>query len=306
VRRSEISGASSGALSASYTRGLEVSSSRVSGCEGYPLIYLEDSDDALFKSSRFEGGTGGNFIEIYAETGSVESVRFVDCDFKDNKVDFFALSPIVPATEACRFADNSFGEDWETRSVAPASDEKGGSDEEAATDDQSTDEAPAGPQWYLHPSGLSFSYPQGWAMQEYKAQSRVGVFAPDGRSLAIFLTAYRIPAAGVGAQADPAKQGKRLFADSAAALAKLLKEGAGISLSLKADGEPRVDDGLLSANFKGVATKGDGEKAEARVRLVVSGDAVDAMVGLAAEASSLGPDGEIDGIFSSIEATQSE
>jgi hypothetical protein len=294
IKRSAISGATSGALSASYTRDLELSSSRVSGCEGYPLLYLEESDGALFKGTRFEGGTGGNFIEIYAESGAVESIRFEGCVFKGNNVDYFAGSQILPVTESCQFTGNSFGEDWEVASVAPPSDESYYSDEESSADSAANE-----PQWYEHSSGLSFSYPSGWEMTEYKAESRVGVFAPDGKSLAFFLTAYAIPA-----KVDPAAQAKKLFADSAVALAKLLKDETGIVLVIKADGEPYTDNDLLSADYKGTATKGDGEKAEARVRFVVSGKGVDAMVGLAADASSLEADGEIDGIFASIEATQ--
>jgi Right handed beta helix region len=308
IKRSEISGATSGALSASYTHDLSVSASRASGCEGYPLIYLEESDKVLFKGTRFEGNTGGNFIEIYAESGSVDSISFEDCDFKGNKVDYFSGSNILPVTDSCRFADSSFGEDWETASVAPASDENYYSDEGTASDDSaasgeaSTDE---GPQWYEHSSGLSFSYPKQWEMQEFQAQSRVGVFAPDGKSLAFFLTAYKIPAKDIAASSDPAKS-KRIFADSAAALAKLLKDQAGIVLAVKADGEPYSDNDLVSADYKGAATKGDGEKAEARVRFVISEAGVDAMVGLAADASSLEADGEIDGIIKSIEATQTD
>jgi hypothetical protein len=306
IKRSAVSDATSGAISASYTHDLVVSSSKVTGCEGYPLLYLEESDKVLFESTSFEGATGGNFIEIYAESGSVESVRFEDCVFKGNKVDYFSGSQLLPATDACRFDGNSFGEDWATASVAPASDEKYYSDEEAdgaqaddsSADETPADETPAGPIWYEHASGLSFSYPSEWEMNEYKAETRVGVFAPDGKSLAFFLTAYKVPA-----NVDPAKQGKKVFADSAAALVKLLKDKAGISLVLQADGESYTDNDLLSADYKGTATKGDGEKAVARVRFVVTQKSVDAMVGLAADSSSLDPDGEMDGIFASIEIT---
>ena len=86
-----------------------------------------------------------------------------------------------------------------------------------------------------------------------------------------------------------------------AALAKLLKDETGVLLTLKADGEPYTDNGLLSADYKGGATKGDGEKAEARARLVSTGGSVQAMVALAADVASLEADGDIDGIFASIE-----
>jgi hypothetical protein len=301
IKRSEISGATSGALSASYTHDLDVSASRVSGCEGYPLIYLEESDNVLFKDSRFEGSSGGNFIEIYAEEGSVESIGFDGCTFKGNEVDYFSGTSMLPFTDSCRYDGNSFGEDWEAASVAPASDDEYYSDEESYADEGYTDE---GPRWYDHASGLSFSYPNYWEIQEFKAQGRVGVFAPDSKSLAFFLTAYKIPAKDAASGADPAKA-KKLFADSAAALVKLLKDEAGILLAIKAEGEPYTDNDLVSADFRGKATKGDGEKAEARVRFVVSGAGVDAMVGLASDASSFEAESEIDGIFTSIEATQS-
>jgi len=292
IKRSEISGAASGALSASYTQGLELSSSRISDCEGYPLFYFEDSDKVLFKGTKFEGNQGGNFIEIYAESGSADSIRFELCAFKGNQVDYFTLSTILPVTESCQFADNSFDENWESDSVAPASDDSYYDSGSAGTDDSDVQ----GPQRYDHPSGLSFTYPQRWEMQEFSAQSRVGLFAPDGKSLVFFLTAYPLPA-----KVDPAKQAKKVFADAYAALAKRLKDETSVALSLKADGEPYTDKGLLSADYKGIATKGDGEKAEARARFIVSGGGVQAMVGLAADASSLEADSDIDGIFASVE-----
>ncbi len=300
IRRTEISGATSGALSASYTQGLEVGSSRISSCEGYPLLYLEESDDVLFKGSNFEGATGGNFIEIYAESGGVESVRFESSSFRGNQVEYFVGGTILPTTKDCQFADNSFDENWASDSVAPANDESYYSSSET--------EAPAeGPQWYDHPSGLSFSYPQGWEMQEFAAQARVGVFAPDGKSLVFFLTAYKVPQKDLGsidpAAKDKAKQARKVFADASAALGKLLKDQTGVALFLKADGEAYAYNGLLSQDYRGIATKGDGEKAEARASLIVSGGSVHAMVGLAADASSLEVDSEIDGIFGSVEVT---
>ncbi len=293
IKRTEVSGATSGALSASYTKGLELNACRVSASEGYPLLYLEESDKVLFKGTKFEGSTGGNFIEIYAESGGVDSVAFDGCAFKGNKVDYFAGSSILPSTVNCQFADNSFDENWESDSVAPASDE-----EYYGTDKGTADQADMGPLTYKHASGLSFTYPQGWDMQEYTGQSRVGVFAPDGKSLVFLLTAYQVPA-----KDQAAKQAKKAFADAYAALAKLLKDETGVLLSLKADGEPYTDNGLLSADYAGGATKGDGEKAVARVRLVSTGGSVQAMVALAADASSLEADSEIDGIFASVATT---
>jgi hypothetical protein len=300
IKRTEVSGTSSGALSASRTRGLELSSSRVSGCEGYPLLYLENSDDVLMKGITFEGDRGGNFLEIYADSGSPGSIRFVGCAFKGNQVDYFAGTRLLPSTDDCRFAENSFDENWKSDSVAPASDESADSGAKAGSGEAESQANPS----YDHPSGLSFSYPQGWELEEYAAQARVGVFAPDGKSLVFFLDAYSIPAEDAATELDPADQrAEKVFADAEAALAGLLKGETGVALSLEADGDPYADGDLLSADYRGVATKGDGEKAEARARFIVNKGKVEAMVGLAADASSLESEGEIDGIFSSIAPT---
>jgi hypothetical protein len=303
IKRTEISGTSSGALSASYTQGLELSSSRIEACEGYPLLYLENSDEVSFDGTAFEGSKGGNFIEIYSDSGSPESIRFDNCSFKGNQVDYFAGTRLLPATDACRFAENSFDEGWETDSVAPASDDSNNYGRNSGSDKGDSQTNPR----YDHPSGLSFAYPQGWEMKEYAARSRVGVFAPDGRSLVFFLDAYAIPGKDAIPQSDPEdKVAGKVFAEAGAALAKLLKDDAGVALSLKADGEPYADGDLLSADYKGIATKGDGERAAARARFILNKGKVEAMVGLAADASSLEADGEIDGIFSSLGPTDDE
>jgi hypothetical protein len=252
------------------------------------------------KGITFEGDRGGNFLEIYADSGSPGSIRFVGCAFKGNQVDYFAGTRLLPSTDDCRFAENSFDENWKSDSVAPASDESADSGAKAGSGEAESQANPS----YDHPSGLSFSYPQGWELEEYAAQARVGVFAPDGKSLVFFLDAYSIPAEDAATELDPADQrAEKVFADAEAALAGLLKGETGVALSLEADGDPYADGDLLSADYRGVATKGDGEKAEARARFIVNKGKVEAMVGLAADASSLESEGEIDGIFSSIAPT---
>jgi hypothetical protein len=299
IKRCDIAGASSGALSASYTKGIDFSSSRVKDSEGYPLLYLEESDQVRVKGTAFEGISGGNFLEIYAESGGVDSVAFEGCSFKDVQVEYFAGSPILPSVLDCQFSGSSFDENWESDSVAPASDEAYYGDDEGYGDYGDYEEE--GPLLYEHPSGLSFYYPSSWEMEEYPEQSRVGAFAPDGKSLVFFLSAYDIPP-----KTDPAKQSKKVLADAYAALAKLLKSEAEVALALKPDGEPYTDNGLLSADYLGAATKGDGAKAVARARLIVYGSKVQAMVALAADASSLEAESEIDGIFASVEASGGE
>jgi Right handed beta helix region len=289
IRRCDISGATSGALSASIIGGLVLSASRVSGCAGYPLLYFDESGGAVVEGTRFEGNKGGTFVEVRAEDQGADTVRFADCVFDGNEVDYFSGSEILPSTESCHFAGNSFAADWATESVAPA-----GEKEYSPAKEE--------PRWYEHSSGLSFSYPAEWKIVEYDRESRVGVFAPDGESLILFLVAYHVPA-----NVDPAAATKaavvRLFADSAIALAKRLKEGTGITLAIEADGEPYTGNELLSADYRGWATKGQGERAAVRARFIASEGLVCAMVGIAADPSSLETESEIDGIFSSIVRT---
>jgi hypothetical protein len=284
VERCDISGATSGALSASLTKGLAISGSRVAACSGYPLLYFVDSGDVLVKDTRFEGNEGNLLVEILADEGEAGAVRFDGCAFEDNDLDYFSGPEHLPVTDSCRFGEgNSFGEDWKTDAVAPQN------------DDEETPSSEEAPRQYVHSSGLAFDYPAGWEIVEYGRESRVGVFAPDGGSLALFLVAGHVPA-----NVLPSASAKRLFADSAVALAGRLKAAAGIALSIEADGEPYTDNGLLSADYKGRAAKGEGARASARARFVASGDLVCAMLGLAEDPSSLGTESEIDGIFASI------
>jgi hypothetical protein len=137
---------------------------------------------------------------------------------------------------------------------------------------------------------------------KYDREARVGVFAPDGGSLVLFLAAYRIPANVDPSTASGASLG-RLFADSSVALAKRLKEGMGLVIAIEPDGKPYTDNDLLSADYKGAATKGEGGRAALRARFIASEGSVYAMLALAGDPSSLGTESEIDGIFASIVRT---
>jgi len=57
-------------------------------------------------------------------------------------------------------------------------------------------------QRYDHPSGLSFTYPQRWEMQEFSAQSRVGLFAPTARARLLSLPPI------AARQVDPGQAGQ--------------------------------------------------------------------------------------------------
>jgi hypothetical protein len=303
VKRTEISGTKTFAVSASSTKSLAISGSKVMLCEGFACFSFEDSEGVVIKGSVVEGNTVDSLIEIYGESypeeGVEPAVRFEDCGFANNDVLYFCGTPLIPVAEGCRFEGNSFGEDWAVASVASAVEEPGEGEEEDSGEYWG-DEG-EGPQVYEHPAGLSLTYPGYWELQEYEGKERVGFFSPDGKSLVIFLLASEL-----GANADPAKQAKKVFADAYAAFAKLLKAESGVSLDLKAEGEPYTDNGLLSADYRGLATKGEGEKAQARARFVVSNLSIYVMVGLAEDSSAFEPEGDIDGIFASIVATAEE
>ncbi len=285
VRRTEFSGALSGAISAVSTKGLAVSLSKISKSEGYPLIYLEESDQVGFADTRFEGNTGGNFLEIYAEAGSVDSIAFKKCAFSGNEVEYFAGTAILPQTTDCSFEGNSFGEDWAENSVA-------------SSQDQSYYGEDSGPAYYEHSlSGLAFYYPRAWELQESgDDKGRVGLFSPDGDSLVIFTTVSKLPA-----KADPSKQAAKLMTDAAASLAVLLKDEVGLKLSMKSTGAAEDDKGFMAQDFSGEATKAEGEHAFLRVRLFINEGAVHAMVALAKDESAFASDSETQSILDSVE-----
>jgi len=287
IRRLSVSGASGGAVVAVSSDGLELSNSKILDTEGYPLVYLEESDHALVSQTRFEGCTGGNFVEIYAESGSVESVLFSDCAFSGNQVDYFCGTDILPTTEGCSFENNSFDEEWPENSVAYYGDEEYYYGEGEG----------AGEAFYAHEaSGLGFSYPEYWELEESEDGERVGLFAPEGDALILYVTAYTLPA-----DANPERQAKKVFADAAAALVALAKDEMGLELAIGPDGEPEAETGILAAEYRGEATKGEGERAEARVRFLVSGEAVRAFIALAKDRSAFESGAAIDLILDSAE-----
>jgi hypothetical protein len=301
IKRLSVSGASGGAVAAVYSNGLELSGSKILDCEGYPLVYLEESDGVRISQTKFEGCSGGNFIEIYAESGSVESVVFSDCAFSGNQVDYFCGTDILPATEGCSFEDNSFDENWAEDSVAYYGDESYYGDE-ADYDEESYDGGDMAPAFYAHDaSGLGFTYPDYWELRESEDGERVGLFAPDGDSLVLYVTAYRIPA-----QVDPERQAKKVFADAAASLVALLKDEMEIDLAIGPDGDPEAETGILSADYTGAATREEGERAAVRIRFLVSGEAVRAFVALAKDDSSFESGADIDLILDSAESLGGE
>jgi hypothetical protein len=274
LRRCELRGAAEGALSVSYAQGLEIRASRISGCEGYPLLYAEGSEGMSFEGTTFEGNRGGTFIESYAESEG-EPPRFRDCVFLDNEFDWFSGAHSLPSTDGCRFTGNSFDGLWASDSVAP----------------------PASPELlrYSHSSGLSFAYPAGWEVEEDREASRVAVLAPDGMGLVVLLGAYSIPSGNE----DPAKA-KAVFDEARQALGKLLRVELGIGLALESEGEPYTRGSLLTADFRGPATKEGGGSARSRLRFMALAGQVYALVAFTAESAPPGEAGDIDAIFASI------
>jgi hypothetical protein len=286
IRRCGIQGAVAGALSVSYARGLELRATKISGCEGYPLLYDEGSEGVSFKDSSFEGNRGGSFIEASAESEG-EPPSFQRCLFLDNEFDWFSGASSLPSTDDCRFSGNSFDEGWARDSVAPG-EESGGRGVSGET---------RGFLRYSHSSGLSFAYPASWELQELQGGSRAAILAPDGMSLAILLGAYSIPSG----YEDPLRA-KEVFDEARLALGKLLRQELGIELALEAEGEPYARGSLLTADFHGPASKEGGGSAQSRLRFIVLGDQVYALVGFQAESSPPGEAGELDAIFASIGA----
>ncbi len=287
IKRARIEGGRSGALYSGYVQGLELSGSTVRGNEGYPLLYLEESDGVHFTATTFEGNSGSNFIEIYSEEGYVEDVAFSSCVFKDNDFEYFSGSDVLPVTEDCAFEGSSFDENWAEGSVASSYEDYYGEDE--------------GPAFYTHyDAGFAFSYPWEWELQE-GGQGRLALYSPDGEVLVFFSTAMPLPA-----KFDAAKQGKKAFADASLAFVKLLKDEVGLTLSVKAEGEPYEAGGFLNADFVGQALRGEGEKAAARVRFFVSKGQVQAMAAFALDEAALEPDSTADFIVGSIETASEE
>lgn len=121
ITRSSIEDANASALSATSSDGIEVSDCTIADNGGYPLFYLEESDHVAFANDAIRGNEGGNLIEIYADSGSVDSIVFSGCRFEGNQVDDFSGTSIMPETKNCSYVDNSFGEDWASASVASTS-----------------------------------------------------------------------------------------------------------------------------------------------------------------------------------------
>lgn len=284
ITRTSIQGSSSSAVSATSCDDIEMSSCTVAKNEGYPLFYFENSDHVALKKDKVQDNEGEDLIEIYADSGSVESIAFSDCDFERDKVDYFSGTELLPSTTSCTYVDSNFDEDWAKSSVAAASDEDySDSDTETATYDHLA-------------SGLSFEYPQDWELQENKDSGRVGLFSPDGETVLLFATACPLPAGVDQGAADP-----KVFAGGEAALATLLKDSVGVESKLSPTAQPFDAGGFEAQDFGGSATTADGGSAVLRVRLCLAKGAVRAMIAMAKDGASLGEGSEADAIIASLQ-----
>ncbi len=294
IRRTRISGAYSGALYASYSTDIEISGSTIEGCEGYPLIYTEESGPVTFESSLFEWNIGSNFVEYYPFDLDVQTLVFKNCDFKNNDYEFFLGSPDFPETLSCTFEGNSFGEDWAESSVALSDEDYYGGDEyyDGEYDEEYSEYA-----YFEHSSGLAFEYPSYWELRDDSYKSRAGVFSPYGSTFVLILTPYQLPA-----KIDVVAQRQKIFADALAALAKSLKDESALVLSVKAEGQIGDEAGLVFQEYRGSATMGKDGYVVARVKLIIYGGKVHALVGMAKDESSLDVDTDADYVFSSIAA----
>ncbi len=288
ITRTKIEDATSGALYAGYSRNIEIAELTVRGVGGWPLLYLEESDAVRIAGSTFDGNVGGHFVEIYAASGYVENVVFSGCTFSGNEFEYFSGTEVLPVTESCHFVDNSFGEDWAENSVATSFDEYYGGDE--------------GPAYYVHfDDGFGFSYPPEWELQEGDG-GRLALFSPYEEVLVFYIgTGVKVPA-----KFEPAKQGKKLFADALAAYKKLLASESSLTVEATPLGDAYEAGGFYSADYSGTAKRADGVKAFARIRFFVAKGEVRAMSAFAGSESSLEPDGEADAIIASIEEASAD
>ncbi len=292
IRRTSISGAYAGAVCVSCSKDVEITGATVDGCEGYPLIYVEESGPVTFESSIFTSNIGSNFVEYYPYDLDKETLVFKNCSFKNNDYEFFLGSSDFPETVSCTFEGNSFGEDWAESSVAMNDEDYYGGDD--YYDDEYEEDYPEYAS-FEHSSGLAFLYPSYWELRDDSYKARAGVFSPYGSTFVLILTPYQLPA-----KIDVVAQRQKIFADALAALAKSLKDESALVLSVKAEGAIGDEAGLVFQEYRGTATIGKDGYAAARVKLVIYNGRVHALVGMAKNASSLGFDTDADYVFSSL------
>jgi len=296
IRRTSVSDAYSGALSACYATGIDASGLSFSGCEGYPLFYFEDCGEVSVADSKFSANIGGTFVEIYDTEGREGAIVFSKCDFKDNDFEYFSGYMALPQTLSCAFAGNSFGEDWAENAVASGEEEYYGDDwwDSEDYDDEGDWEDYSEYDSYEHDSGLALEYPSYWELKDFAYKSRAGFFSPYGSTSVVILTPYAFPA-GAKAPADQAA-----FASALSALVKSFKDESSLSLSVKPEGVSQKGELFTTQEYRGQTTMGKGESAWARVKLVIYNNKVIALVAVAKEASSLEADTDTDYVFSSI------
>ncbi|HET7839342.1 MAG TPA: hypothetical protein VFL04_06250, partial [Rectinemataceae bacterium] len=92
-----------------------------------------------------------------------------------------------------------------------------------------------------------------------------------------------------------------LLADASAILGGMLKDEAGLAVTMKSTGAPSADKGFTVQDFSGEATRGEGEHAFLRARLFISAGSVHAMVALVKDQADLGADSEAASILDSVE-----
>jgi hypothetical protein len=302
VKRTDISQADSSAIIAYFSDGLGISQSKVHDCEGFPLVSIQDSDNVSIADTAFTSNYGGILVEIYREGGYADSVGFEGCSFVDNDFEYFSGQDILPYTNECGFDGNSFDDSWEENSVAPSEEDYYYGDEYAYDEGVVEDEGGFeflydDLQYYEHAaSGLSFFYPGGWELETSTDESRFAIYSPGGEALVLVLTAFA-PPGGL----DPAALDKTLFSEALSKLVATLELESGVKLEVEGEGSPYTDFDLTMTEFKGQAVKKDGGNARARVRLIASAEAVQALVLLGRDEASIDEDSEAETILNSID-----
>jgi hypothetical protein len=291
IKNGAVEGTTWLAFSFVESAGVELHECTVIESAGYPLVYVEDSGGLLVEATRFERCTGGNFVEIYSQSGEEVSAAFVDCVFAGNQFEYFSGTSMLPLTENCSYeGDNSFDEYWPDYSVAYVADES-----YYGNYGYGYGAAEGIPAYYADwSSGLAFSYPGDWQLEDFEEPRRIGLISPDGSCVALFVPVSE----NVDADLEP----EELFALAAEDFVSYMADNANSGVSMEIVGEISDETGILSAEYRGEITfLGDGGTASIRVRLFATDGAVHAFAAVANDEYDLEPGLDLDLILGSVD-----
>ena len=241
-----------------------------------PLIRAYAPGSLEFTSCSFEANSGGLLFDGDGESGAL--TFFLDCAFKDNRIEGIAEEGEFPLMKGCSFEGNDFPLE------APSSDGSGG-----GYDDGSDGEELA---WYGHEeSGLSFPYPAAWELEE---EDEKLAFKDSYNGLVVFF----IRATGLPQGTDAWSNADQAFDAAASALSGILKEEIGLDASFSPASSSLSLDYLPSREYRGTV-KGNGLSLPIRLRTMSpAGDGdIWCLVTIAQDAASFGEGSAVDRLY---------